>query len=96
MLLTVKKQIEETVEVKTPCCYKGLTGYYHINEANEVIQVSERMVSMWGQSHGHHQVEQIERMLKYSEPCTKEEFDKVYAEIMAKFNAAVGLTEVNS
>jgi uncharacterized protein (DUF427 family) len=96
MLLTVKKQIEETLEVKTPCYYKGLTGYYHINEAGEFTQVSDRMICQWYPTDGHHHTEQVERMLHYSKPCTKEEFDKAYAETLAKFSTAVGLVEVNS
>lgn len=96
MLLTIKKQVEETVELKTPAYYKGLTGYYHISEAGQYTQVSDRMISQWYPSDGHHHSEQIERMLQFSKPCTKDEFDKAYAETMAKFNAAVGLVLVNS
>jgi uncharacterized protein (DUF427 family) len=96
MLLKVKKQIEETLEVKTPCYYKGLTGYYHINEAGQFIQVGDRMICQWSPTDGHHHTEQIERMLQYAKPCTKEEFDKAYAETMDRFNAAVGSVVINS
>ena len=93
MLLTVKKQIEETVEVKTPCYYKGLTGYTYINEAGEVICVMDRMINMWSVSDGKHRDGEIERMLSNSKPCEKSEYDKKYAEVMAKLNIASGAVE---
>lgn len=37
MLLTVKKQIEETVEVKTTAYYRSMTGHNFINETGELI-----------------------------------------------------------
>jgi hypothetical protein len=96
MLLTVKKQIEETLEVKTPCYYRGLTGFSHINEAGEFTQVSSRMINMWMPSDGKYHADQIENMLTYSKPCTKEEFDTAFVEAMDKMKVAVGLVEVNS
>jgi len=95
MLLTVKKQVEETLEIKTPCYYKSPTGYHHINDYGDLIQASERMINMWSPSDGKYLNEAIQQMLNYSKPCTKEEFDKAYAEAMAKMNAAAGLGEVN-
>lgn len=51
------------------------------------------MINMWVPSDGKHHAESIERMLQYAKPCTKDEFDKAYAEALAKFNIASGLVE---
>lgn len=40
MLITVKKEIEETVEVKTPCWLVNRFGFYaHITEGGDLIEV---------------------------------------------------------
>lgn len=96
MLLTVKKQIEETLEVKTPCYYRSLTGIHYINEGGQLVSVSMRMVSIWSPADGKYYNDDVERLVRDGKPCTKEEFEKKYNEAMAEMNAAVGLMEVNS
>lgn len=94
MLLTVKKQIEETVELKTPAYYKDFIGtFHHINEAGQLISIRQRMISTWGPEDGRHYTEEIESLLGRGEPCTKDEFDKAYASVMAKLNIAAGAVE---
>jgi hypothetical protein len=97
MLLTVKKQIEETVEVKTPAYYKNYLGKHsYLNEAGQLITVRKQMINISDPDYGKYYVDEVEELLREGESCTKEEFDKAYAETMAKLNAAVGLIEVNS
>jgi len=96
MLLTVKKQIEETVEVKTPAYYKTSSGHSYINENGQLTNVRERIIFMWEPSQGKFYTDDIEELLRRGEPCTKEEFDAAFVEAMDKMKAAVGLVEVNS
>jgi hypothetical protein len=97
MLLTVKKQVEETVEVKTPAYYKNYIGnFYHINEAGQLTAVRKQMINVSDADHGKYYTDEVAELLRDGHPCTKEEFDNAYAETMARLNAAVGLVEVNS
>jgi len=97
MQLTIKKQVEETVELKTPAFYKDyLDNIHYINEAGQIITVRKRMISIWSPEDGKHYSEEIETLLQLGEPCTKEEFESAYAKAKAKLDAAVGLMEVNS
>lgn len=94
MLLTVKKQVEETVELKTPSYYRGLTGHHFINESGVLISVNSRMVSMWSPADGKYHVEEIERMLRNGTPCEKEEFDKAYMGATQEIQSAVNAVEI--
>ena len=97
MLLTIKKQIEKTVEVKTPAYYKDYLGNLnHINEAGELTVVRKQMVHTWGADHGKMYTEAIAELLQNAQPCTKEEFDQAFAEALGRLKSAVGLVEVNS
>jgi hypothetical protein len=96
MLLTVKKQIEETLEVKTPCYYKTITGFHYINEAGQVVSVNSRMISMWHADDGKWRNDDIQRLVNDGQSCEKEEFEKAYIEASTSMNAAIGLTTVNS
>jgi hypothetical protein len=97
MLLTVKKQIEETVEFKSPAYYKDTIGNLHyINEAGQLTTVRRKMINMWEPEDGKIYNEAVEELWTWGTPCTKEEFDEAYTETLEKMNEAVGLVEVNS
>jgi hypothetical protein len=97
MLLKVKKEIEETVELKTPAYYKDYIGNpVYINKSGEVITVRNRMISIWTPEDGAHYTEEIEKVLQQGTPCSKDEFDKAYVETMDKLNVAVGMALINS
>jgi hypothetical protein len=97
MLLTVKKQVEETLEVKTPCYYKSISGgINYINESGQLVSISSRMISIWDQKDGGYYNDEIVRLVNTGKPCEKEEFEAAYNKAMAEMNAAVGLVEVNS
>lgn len=96
MLLTVKKQIEETLEVKTPAYYRSVTGFHHINESGQLISIGCRMISIWHANDGKYHNEEIERIVSNGKPCEKEEFEAAYHKAIAEMKTAVGLVEVNS
>lgn len=91
MLLTVKKQVEETVELKTPTYYKGASGVHYINESGQLIYASGTLILLWEPSHGDAYTNEVRSMLQYSQPCTKDEFEKAYAEVLAKFESAMSV-----
>ena len=94
MLLTIKKQIEETIEVKSPANYKDWLGQFHfINEASQLIIVRRNMINVWGLEDGKVHTEAIEELSRRGEPCTKEEFDNAYSAIIAKLDIAAGAVE---
>lgn len=89
MLLKVKKQIEETVEFKTPAYYKDYIGnFHHVNEDGQLVSVRTTGVSMWEPNQGKYYTEEIETLLTRGAPCSKEDFDKAYIEVMSKFENA--------
>ena len=96
MLLTVKKQIEETVELNIPACYKSFLGYYFINESGALVAVKKNMVYVWDQSYGHMYTEAISEILRDGEPCERSEFDNAFNGAMQNFQSAVNGVEINS
>lgn len=95
MLLTVKKQVEETVELKTPAYYKDICGHYFINEAGQLVTVRDRLVTIWEPEQCYYQ-SNIAQILNDGKPCERAEFDAAYAEALQKIQAAVDGVEINS
>lgn len=95
MLLTVKKQIEETVEFKTPAYYKDICGHYFINESGQLVTVRDRLVTVWEPEQMYYQ-SNIEQIMNDGEPCDRSEFDAAYNAVMQKIQAAVDGVEINS
>lgn len=97
MLLTVKKQIGETLEVKTPAYYKTelLHKHYFLSD-NHILVVSKSMVYCWKEDMGRSYHDEISYVLDNGQECTKEEFDVAFVEALGKMKAAAGLLEVNS
>lgn len=92
MLLTIKKQVEEIVEVKTPAYYKDWIGNFHyINDAGQLTTVRQKMINMWEPEHTTHYTDAIEEVLQRGEPCAKEEFEKAYADMLKKFESAISV-----
>ena len=92
MLLTVKKQVEETVELKVPAYYKDyLDNYHYINEAGELVSVRQRSITSWLPNDGKFYTDAIASLLKEGKPCTQEEFDKAYMDVIEKFENATGI-----
>lgn len=89
MLLTVKKQIEETLELKTPAYYKDIFGHSLIKENGQLVVVKKSMIYAWDSTFGYTYTDEIARIVRECEPCEKEEFDKIYAEAIANFDNAV-------
>lgn len=93
MLLKVKKQIEETLELKTPAYYKDYLGNLHyINEDGQLVTVRNKMINMWEPESGNAYTEEIQTLFRRdAKPCSKEEFDKAYIETLAKFESATSV-----
>lgn len=89
MTITVQKQVEETLEVETPCYYKTLVGYQHINEKGQIVTVYTSMVAVNEPSKDKHYTDDVQRMIKQGHPCKKEEFEKAYADAIENFDIAV-------
>jgi hypothetical protein len=89
MLLTVKKQIEETVELNTPACYKSFLGYYFINESGTLVAVKKNMVYVWGQEYGYMYTEAIAEILRDGESCERSEFDNAYNGAIQNIQSAI-------
>lgn len=95
MLLTIKKQIEETVEFKTPAYYKDICGHYYINEAGQLVTVRDRLITMWDPSQIYYQ-SNIEQIMNDGKPCERSEFETAYNAAMQKIQAAVDGVVINS
>jgi hypothetical protein len=95
MLLTVKKQIEETVEFKTPAYYKDICGHHFINESEQIITVRDRLITIWEPAQSYYQ-SNMEQILNDSKPCDRAEFETAYNAAMQKIKAAVDDVEINS
>lgn len=94
MLLTVKKQIEETIEVKTPAYYKDTSGYCFISESGQLVIVRQpMMIYMWDESYNMTYRSEVERIVNQCTPCEKADFDKAYAEAKAGLDIAAGAVE---
>jgi hypothetical protein len=89
MQIKVQKQVEETVEVKTPCYYKTMVGYQHINERGQIVTVYTSMIAISEPSKDRHYTDDIQRMLKHGQSCEKEEFEYAYNQALINFNKAV-------
>lgn len=93
MQITIQKQVEETLEVKTPCYYKVVSGYQHINERGQIVTVYSSMIALSEPSKDRYYTDDVRRMLQHGIPCSKEAFEKAYTEAMARLgNAALGMS----
>ena len=92
MTITFQKQVEETLEVKTPCYYKTVVGYQHINDKGQIVTVYTSMIAISEPSKDKHYADDIQRMLNHGKPCEKEEFEKEFNKVISGFaNAALGV-----
>lgn len=92
MTITVQKQVEETVEFKTPCYYKTMVGYQHVNDKGQIITVYTSMIAISEPSKDRHYADEFQRMLNHGKPCEKEEFEKEFNKVISGFaNAALGV-----
>lgn len=90
MLITVKKEIEETMDVKAPCFLKSKFSdkYCHITEQGHLVIVNQGLVTVF--KYGERfTAENICTALKESEPCLAEEFKQVFNSEIIKLQAVV-------
>lgn len=74
MLITVKKEVEETIEVRTPCWMADQSGrHYHITEAGDLIYVGNGLIVLWDKdSFGIK--EEIRKAFTVGHGCTEAQF----------------------
>lgn len=86
MLITVNKQVEETVEVSLPAYFKDMFGHFCINIDETVIQIYPAQITVWkARSAG--AKDAIYTAVKTT-PITHEEFECAYKRAMATIQAA--------
>lgn len=86
MLITVNKQVEETVEVSLPAYFKDLFGHFCINKDESVVQVYPAQLTVWrAKSAG--AKDAIHTAVKTT-PITHEEFECAYRQTMATIEGA--------
>jgi hypothetical protein len=97
MLLTVKKQVDETVEAKTPAYYNDWIGNpCYINSHGTMTVVRKTMISIWDNPDSDHYVQQVQDVFSKGTPCTREEFETAYRATLEVIQAAVDGVLINS
>lgn len=89
MIIEVEKKVKETVEVKTPAYFKGPAGVHCINESGDLIEAGRDIIVMWRKSHKDSHASQMDTVLRFNEPCSREEFTRAYHAALANIQAAV-------
>lgn len=97
MLLKVKKQIDETLEVKTPAYYREHFGAIcYINEAGILVTVYSTLIAIYNPSQADHYTKQLADLVTKGKPCTRVEFDTAYRAALENIQAAVDGVVINS
>lgn len=92
MLITIQKQTEVTVEIKTPVFLAGTTSHFKITESGDLIQVNGAMAFVSKSGELFHN-SNIKEAISGTTVCTEEEFNRVYSETMANILAVNTSTE---
>lgn len=73
MLITVKKEVEETIELRTPCWLADPFGFYaHVTEGGDLIEVFGNTVSL--KEAGPDTEAAIAKIFEKYHSCTEMEF----------------------
>lgn len=81
MIIEIKKEITETVQVEHPCYYKRTLlsdTYCHINEAGVLIEVRPTQITIWHPKDGKYFNEHVQEMVEKGTVCTREEFEEMF------------------
>lgn len=79
MLITVKKETEETIEIKTPCWYftQSPDRWHFINENGDVTTVGKDVIMLWSAGDpfsDSFRISQIKYILQVGHGCTESQF----------------------
>ena len=97
MLLTIKKQVDETLEMKTPAYYNDYLGNpAYVNDAGELIIVRNAMLLVWYPKNGDVYHKQIAELVTNGKPSTREQFETAYRTTLDNIQAAVDGVVINS
>ena len=79
MEITIKKTVEEKVQITLPAYIKGVCHFYKVISENKAIQVTTL--------EGHQSINETSPIVAFSntkEKCTKEEFNNAFNQIKEK------------
>lgn len=95
MLIEIKKQTTEAIEIKTPYYCKGNTFYHQITEKGDLINVNGRQISVW-EAENIFNKSSVREALENSVECSREEFNQAFRDAAKKIGEhAVKLIQVN-
>jgi hypothetical protein len=90
MEITVKKQVEETLQVETPAYYKDFIGNHcQINEEGVMTVVRKTIICLWHPSHGSSYSSELSQVIGEGRPCAREDFQTAYRATLERIQAAV-------
>jgi hypothetical protein len=95
MLIEIKKQTTETIEVSTPFYCKSDCGYHQITNEGALINVFAKQISAWEPDNIFIK-SNIREVLETAVPCSKDEFNEAFqkaADAIGKY--AVKLIKIN-
>lgn len=93
MLLTVKKEVEETIEVKTPCWLyqKSPERWHFINENGDMTTVGNGVIIIWAVDSDDGVIVQreIQRVIAISHSCIEADFKQALDRELYKIQETV-------
>lgn len=81
MVITVKKQVQETVEVQTSTYYKDNYSHHYINDKGILMTVRKTQITIWEPSSCMYE-SNIQEVITKGELSDSEEFDNAYSVAM--------------
>lgn len=88
MVITVKKQVEETVEVNTSTYYKDNCSHHYINDKGILLTVRKTQITVWEPTSCMYN-NSIQEVVMKAEPSDSEEFSNAYSVAMNSIGAVL-------
>jgi hypothetical protein len=90
MLIKVKKEVEETIELQTPCWVydQDYRTYVHITTDGDVIKVMPNLIALYDRGNSMTELE-IREAIQRAHSCTEAEFKEALDKQLFKLEEAV-------
>lgn len=88
MVITVKKQVQETVEVQTSTYYKDNYSHHYINDKGILLTVRENQITVWKPKSCVYE-SSVQQVVLNAEPSNSDDFNNAYAAAMNGIGAAL-------
>lgn len=88
MVITVKKQVQETVEVQTSTYYKDNYSHHYINDKGILMTVRKTQITVWEPTSCQYD-NSIQEVITKADPSNQSEFDNAYAVAMNTISAVL-------